>query len=81
MTGELKYSHAKTLHDGLPLPGGRKVGGVGGELVGLLVKLGIPGVSHEHGRGANIEAYAKHVEGIRKAGADKALAEWLGGRA
>lgn len=81
MTGELKPSYAKTQHDALPLPGGRKIGDVGGELAGLLVKLGIPGASHEHGRAANVEAYAKHVEGIRKAGADKAMAEWLEGRA
>lgn len=81
MYGAIEYSHAKTQHDALPLPDGRKVGEVGGELSGLLIKLGVPGVSHEAGRAQNIEAYAAHLAGIRQTGADKAQAEWLGGRA
>lgn len=72
----VKPSHAKTIHDALPLPDGRKVGDVR-EVTPIFVALGIPGASHENGRLANAEAYAAHLHGIRNQAADTAVAEWL----
>jgi hypothetical protein len=66
-------SHAKTSHDALPWPDGRKLGDVPpGEFTPLLVKLGIPGTGHEHGRSANAEAYARHLERLRNEAAQAA---------
>lgn len=69
----VQASHAKTSHDALPWPGGRKLGAVPpGEFTSSLMAWKIPGASHEHGRAANAEAYARHLERLRTEGAQAA---------
>jgi hypothetical protein len=79
--GEARGSRAlgfpKTFHDDLALPDSRKIGAVQSGLVRLFARLGIAGASHEHGRATNVEAYARHLDGIRRQAADKAVADWL----
>jgi hypothetical protein len=71
-------SHSKTAHDHLQLPDGRRVGDLrNGEIVGLLTRLGTPGVSPFDGRAANIAAYAAHVDAIKAEAAQNGLAAWL----
>lgn len=57
-------SHGKTTHDDLPMPGGYTFGELR-DAVEILEAMGVPGVSHENGRQANGDAYAKYLEGIR----------------
>jgi hypothetical protein len=70
-----KPSTAKTPHDDLRLPGGRRLGDVHGNLAALLV--GIPGVSYENGRLANAEAYAALLGKIHDDGGRTSVAAWL----
>ncbi len=72
-------SHAKTPHDNLLLPDGRKVGTVK-DITPVLVKLGIPGASHDNGRLANIEAYAAELARVGEEGYRLAVARWLAER-
>jgi hypothetical protein len=75
---EGRPSHAKTRHDHLTLPDGRKVGDVDTpELVRRLEAAGIPGVAPDRGRDRNVESYADHLAGIGKAGAEQAVSAWL----
>lgn len=69
-------SFSTTPHDDLRLPDGRKIGQVQ-DATSVLVALGIPGTSHENGRGANIDAYVGERERVRLKGADAAEREWL----
>lgn len=78
----VRKSHAKTLHDPLPWPGGRTLGAVPpAEFTSKLVEWGIPGASHEQGREANAAAYGRHIERLRTEGAAAATNAWLAGRA
>jgi hypothetical protein len=72
----LAPSLARTAHDNLSLPDGRKLGEVT-ELASALVGLQIPGASHENGRAANAQAYANYIAGIHTAAGNRAVAEWL----
>jgi hypothetical protein len=70
--------YARTEFDGLTLPGGKKPQDYGsGQLASLLVNAGVEGASHEKGRSDNLAAYAKHLDGIRKVAADKAVSDWV----
>lgn len=71
-----RASWAKTPHDALRLPDGRKVGDVH-RIEPILVALGIPGTSHEWGRAQNVEAYAAHLGGIHARAGAAAVAQWL----
>jgi len=69
---------AAKAHEDLKLPDGRRIGEVKHhELASIFDKLKIPGFSHTLSRSAAIEKYAEHIAPIAKAGADKAVAEWL----
>jgi hypothetical protein len=70
----------KSLHDDLRLPSGARVGDVdSGPLYSEFDRLKIPGFRHTLGRLDAIEAYAKHLAAIAKAGADQAVADYLRG--
>jgi len=65
-------------HDKLLLPGGKSIAEVSStELARILA--GVPGVSASNGRSLNLENYEKHLDSIRTAAADKAVADWLAG--
>ena len=70
-------SHTTTSHDHLPLPNGKTVGATKSLAPILVDHLKIPGVSHATGRDALAEAYAKHLDGIRKKAGDDAVASFL----
>jgi len=58
----------------LKLPDGRRVADVkGGELARILIREGVPGVSHENGRMKNAQAYAEYLDEIAKEAAAKAV--------
>lgn len=63
-------------HAELPLPTGQRIGNVR-HVTGLLLKYGVPGVSHEQGRERNIAAYAAFVDALKQKAADQAFAAWL----
>jgi hypothetical protein len=64
--------------DHLPLPGGAKIAETETNVLrGILLTAGVPGISASNGRYANLEAYQKHLDGIRKSAADAAVANWL----
>lgn len=74
----LKASHAKTVHDGLAWPGGRKLGDVPpAEFTSSLMAWGVPDASHSQGRSANAEAYSRHLQKLREQAADTAVSAWL----
>lgn len=69
---------AKTKHDHLPLPDGRKIGEVkSAELFRLFAALGVPGVAAENGREANVNCFAAHLERIRFEAATAAMNAFL----
>jgi hypothetical protein len=76
MPEPLKTSFAKTPHDNLLLPSGKRLDQEP-KLAAVLVGLGISGAGHSKGRVENAAAYAAHLDGIAKAGAEKAVAAWL----
>jgi hypothetical protein len=64
--------------DDLKLPDGRPCSALrGGELVRVLQRLGVPGVSPHNGRSENLAAYAAHVDAIKAEAAQNGLAAWL----
>lgn len=69
----------KTPYDHLPLPGGTgKLGATrDGDLVRILTRHQVPGVSAENGRQTNAQAYAAHIERIKTEAATRAVNEWL----
>lgn len=70
-------SYPRTSHDALPLPGGGFVGSTAtDDLVRVLMKARVP-VTHEMGRAAVADAYAKYVAEVREAGANSAFSTWL----
>lgn len=79
MIDEVKTT-AKTPHDDLKLPGGKRLGDER-RLASVLVDLGVPGASHSAGRLTNAVAYAAHLDSIGGAGARKAIAAWLDSKA
>lgn len=69
---------ALSQHDHLLLPNGKKLGNVeSAELSTTLQGLGIPGVSPNNPRDANLAAYAGYLAGIHNAAADVAEAAWI----
>lgn len=77
-TGSSISGTALSEHDDLPLPGNRRIGKIeSAELTRLLQTYGIPGVSANNPRDANLKAYAAHLAAVHKSAGDQALAEWL----
>jgi hypothetical protein len=74
----LKWSVAKTPHDNLSLPDGRKLGQVPG-LAAALVALQIPGASHSLGRADLAKLYAAHLEKMAEEAGRARVASWLAG--
>lgn len=72
-------ANARTEHDHLILPGGKKAPDLStADLVRTLQAAGVPGVGPSQGRDANMQAYANHLEEMRKRAADNVVNEWLG---
>lgn len=74
----VKASIAKTEHDHLPLPGGKRFGEVR-DVAAVLEKMKVPGVSAANGRARNAQLYAAHLQAIRDHAAERAVAEYLAG--
>jgi hypothetical protein len=71
-------TNARTENDHLTLPGGKKPQELSSaDLARVLLAAGIPGASHAQGREANLQAYANHLETMRKRAADNVVAEWI----
>jgi hypothetical protein len=70
-------SWPRTSHDHLKLPSGKTIGETDNEnLRSELTRLGIE-ESQTAGRERIIEKYAELINAVARAGADKAVAEWL----
>ena len=69
-------SIGKTMHDGAPLPNGKRLGEER-KLTSVLIAAGVPGVDHSMGREIVAGVYAAHLNSIGNAAAEKAVADWL----
>ena len=76
MPEPLKNSWAKTPHDNLLLPSGKRLAEES-KLAAVLVGLGISGAEHSKGRVENAAAYAAHLDAIGQQAAKDAVAAWL----
>jgi hypothetical protein len=73
-----KPGNPRTQYDALSWFGGRKIIDVdGSEIARQLIGRNVPNISHNNGREQNLAAYSQHIEGIGKAAADQAVAQWL----
>ena len=60
------------------LPGGKNVAEVhSSELITILTDAEVPGVSCSNARGANLDAYQRHLDEIGNAAAETAVNAWL----
>jgi hypothetical protein len=72
-------NYAATLHDDLQIPGGRKIAECNNsELVSILTRAKVPGVTNNQGRAQNLEAYAAYLNGMGEAAGRAAIKGWLG---
>src|SRR5438105_516136 len=74
-------SWPRTPWDHLPVRGGRLVGQVSNEDLPRLVRAVFPDIDGLQGRQNLIEAYAAKLEPIGKAAADKAVRDFVEGKA
>jgi hypothetical protein len=71
-------SQAVSEHDSVRLPGNVDSRGLtNGQLYSALSIAGIEGISPYAPRSQNLEALARHVDGLKKAAGDKAVNDWL----
>jgi hypothetical protein len=73
---------ALSPHDDIRLPGGVDSRSLtGGRLYSALEAAGVEGVSPYAPRSQNLDCLARHVDGIKQAAADQAVAAWLASKA
>ena len=74
-----------TSRNGIPisadnrlLPDGRKVADVRpGEMARLLIKAGVPAITHEMGKHQLAQRYHEFLEGIEAEGGARGVSEWM----